>query len=101
MPWQRSPEEKRRDNRVYGTAWRKARRAQLERDRYQCQLRYDGCTLRATEVDHIIGADRDPQHRQLRSVCHACHLKVTARQGGGARTPSAAADPDPVPRTSW
>ena len=101
MPWKRSPDERRRDNRTYGTAWRKARRAQLERDRYQCQVRLDGCTRRATEVDHIIGADRDPQHRQLRSVCHACHLKITATQGGGARSPGSVADPEPRPRTSW
>lgn len=63
-------------NRLSSSAWSRARRAVLDRDAGQCQLGYPGCTLLATEVDHIIpltngGARFDPSN--LRAVCATCH----------------------------
>jgi 5-methylcytosine-specific restriction endonuclease McrA len=56
--------------------WQKVRLAVLERDGWTCQLRYEGCTGRAEEVDHIIprqfgGPMFDPDN--LRAVCATCH----------------------------
>lgn len=99
--WQKSAADRARDAKVYGSAWRKARKRQLEADRYRCQLGLDCCSGRATQVDHILGADADPHHRHLRSVCEACHSKVTAQQGGGARGRRANADPAPRQSTLW
>jgi len=97
MPWR--PED-RGTGATYGTAWRRARKTQLERDSYRCQLQLPGCTHRATTVDHITQAANDPAHRHLRSLCESCHRKVTAQQGGGWRR-GTAQDPDPQPRTAW
>jgi 5-methylcytosine-specific restriction endonuclease McrA len=52
----------------------------LERDGYQCQLRYtDICVVRATQVDHIVqpeaGGGSDPAN--LRAVCIRCHGRRT------------------------
>lgn len=59
----------------------------LERDEWQCQLGYDGCTYHATEVDHIIGVaalgvDRAQANDAdgLQSVCAACHARKTEAQ---------------------
>lgn len=102
MPWQNDPASRRRDAKVYGPEWRRARKRQLEADGYRCQLGLPGCTIRATEVDHVHGADADPHHRVLRSVCANCHRKRTAEQGGGYRNRDPRrSDPDPRPRTQW
>ena len=37
-----------------GTEWEALRQRVLQRDGFQCQLRYDGCTGTATQVDHVI-----------------------------------------------
>lgn len=101
MPWQSL-----KKNPGYNTAaWRRARAAQLRKDRWRCQLRLDGCQGAASEVDHIHGIDADPQHRFLRSVCSSCHKKRTAQQSGEARrgktrTPKAS-DPPPTSRIAW
>jgi 5-methylcytosine-specific restriction protein A len=57
--------------------WRKVRRLVLERDGHQCQLRLDGCTGKATQVDHTIdlgdgGAPYDPAN--LASACKPCNI---------------------------
>ena len=51
----------------------------LKRDDYQCQMKADGCTGKATEVDHII-----PLHvhvsddlDNLTSLCPECHYRKT------------------------
>jgi|SRR5581483_3638465 len=98
MPWR--PED-RGDWRLYDHRWRRARKAQLDRQK-RCEIGLDGCTIKATEVDHINGARNDPQHRHLRSACTSCHRKITAQQGGGFRSKSATtADPEPRPSTTW
>jgi 5-methylcytosine-specific restriction protein A len=66
-----------------GRVWERTRRYVLERDAYRCQLRHDGCTLVADQVDHIVplsagGAELDP--RNLRASCGHCN----ASRGGKA-----------------
>lgn len=83
-------------------AWRRLRLYVLERDRWQCQLKAEGCT--APEVDdlrhqtahvhHVHGRDTtgdDPAH--LAATCQTCNLKA----GDPARHP----DPPPRPLTRW
>ena len=105
MTWKKTPDDRRQDAKRYGPKWRKARDAQLARDRKRCQIRLDGCTTIATTVDHIIGAANDPDHKHLRSACENCHGKVTAAQGGGFRRrkpkPAFADDPRPRTGTQW
>lgn len=61
---------------VYNRDWPKVRLQILERDRWLCQIRRPGCTVKATDVDHIIavaegGSHRDP--RNLRASCQHCN----------------------------
>jgi len=67
----------------------KARRARvLERDGYQCQIRYVGiCTGTATHMDHIVplskgGADTDANSQ---SACAPCHKRKTSVEGNAAQ----------------
>jgi 5-methylcytosine-specific restriction endonuclease McrA len=74
----------------------------LERDRYTCQLRDEGCTSYATEVDHIDGIAVTgiprPQAlnpKRLRAVCHECHTKRTHQQAADARRSTTVVDLHP------
>lgn len=87
-----------------GTAWRRSplppdwqdrRVAVLERDEYTCRLRYTGCTLIATEVDHVVGHD-DHRLSNLQAVCHTCHATKTGRDAQAAR-PRVKRDAEPHP----
>jgi 5-methylcytosine-specific restriction protein A len=91
MPWASNP------NPAYGkAAWKRARAAQLARDRHRCQVAGPGCTGKATQVDHIFGLDADPGHKHLRSVCSTCHKAITSRQGNrGHKQPAV------EQRTKW
>jgi 5-methylcytosine-specific restriction protein A len=76
--------------------WRRARKAQLERDGWRCQIRLPGCLGTAGEVDHVLGIEADPHHRVLRSACAPCHKQVTSAQSSrGHREPPA------NPNTVW
>jgi 5-methylcytosine-specific restriction endonuclease McrA len=102
MPWRNDPEKRRQDAQRYGAAWRRARDAQLRKANWRCEIRIQGvCIGAASEVDHVDGAENDPQHRNLRAACKPCHDKVTAQQGGGFRSRRVPRDPDPRPRTEW
>ncbi len=61
--------------------WQRIRRRVLERDLGVCQLRMEGCTVRATEVDHIGDRD-DHSDGNLRAVCKRCHGRRTGQQAG-------------------
>lgn len=79
--------------------WDRIRASILERDRWLCQLHYEGCTRIAQEVDHI-GADIDHQPHMLRAVCTHCHAIRSSRQGAEARAAIAAKryrEPEPHP----
>lgn len=65
----------------YSTAaWRRLRARVLQRDGYQCQIRRAGCTLRATQVDHIIpradlpaGSTLALDEANCRAACSSCN----------------------------
>lgn len=70
-------------DRLYGAAWRKLRLRILARDGYECKIRLPGCTVKATQVDHIIpleqgGAVLDPSN--VRAACGFCNA---SRAAGG------------------
>lgn len=67
----------------YSGPWRRIRRQVLERDSHLCQIRSNGCTFAATEVDHIVpttqgGAWFDPLN--LRASCFNCNNKRVDRK---------------------
>lgn len=51
------------------------KRAALKRCHYQCEMHGRHCTLKATEVDHIIPLFEGGQDvmSNVRGVCHECH----------------------------
>src|SRR5689334_16700156 len=44
--------------RYHSISWRAVRQFVLIRDRYLCQLRLPGCTVKANTVDHIVEAEK-------------------------------------------
>lgn len=59
------------------TRWRTFRLSILNRDRWRCTIRADGCLGAANEVDHIIplqmgGQKYDPNN--CRAACKPCNL---------------------------
>jgi 5-methylcytosine-specific restriction protein A len=78
---------------AYGSGWAVIRKQVLVRDGYRCQLRYDICVGRASQVDHIVqpeaGGSNDLEN--LRAVCKPCHARRTGRQGALAQRRRAAA----------
>lgn len=70
------------------TVWKSNRLIALERDNYTCQTRGPRCTIKATEVDHIIpvtnGGTDDLYN--LASTCHLCHNDKTQLEARQART---------------
>ncbi|ASU78497.1 HNH endonuclease [Actinopolyspora erythraea] len=60
--------------------WSTLRKRTLARDKHQCQLKYNGCLGRATEVDHITpGDNHHPEN--LQGVCSPCHAKKSSAEG--------------------
>jgi len=63
----------------YAGRWRTVRKAVLARDGFTCQIATRGCTLRATQVDHIVPVSRDPKGHlwldldNLRAACANCN----------------------------
>jgi 5-methylcytosine-specific restriction endonuclease McrA len=58
----------------YGTqAWRRTRRAILDRDSYRCQLQLPGCTQVATTVHHRLPSSQYPHlFYDWDNLCGAC-----------------------------
>lgn len=84
--WNRSPRTA-SAGRTGNRAWREQRAKVLQRDGHQCQLRLPGCTVIATEVDHVIavhlgGGDANTN---LQAACHPCHVRKTATEAAAAR----------------
>jgi 5-methylcytosine-specific restriction protein A len=66
--------------------WPQLRRQVLRRDKGVCQTRFsDGrlCGREATDVDHIVAGD-DHSLTNLQSLCHWCHARKSAQEGGTA-----------------
>lgn len=55
----------------------------LKRDKGICQLKYEGCTHRATQADHTINVKSDGDRYDVnngQAVCTPCHDKKTRRE---------------------
>lgn len=60
----------------YAGRWKTIRKQILERDRGICQIQAPGCTITATQVDHILPvAKGGPWHHpgNLRAACARCN----------------------------
>lgn len=73
-------------------AWRKLRKAALQRDHFLCQLRLsDDCTRIATEVHHIKALEEYPELaldiNNLASACWNCHELTKGRKGKALSLP--------------
>lgn len=68
--------------RGYSGRWKKLRAAVLEAAQYTCQIRGPRCTIRATEVDHILNKARGGTDDldNLQAVCRTCHHNKTVRE---------------------
>ena len=76
-------------------AWRKLRKAVLDRDGWRCQLRIDGiCTVIADCVHHLDGKAMGDDKDRLVAACTPCNLAVGDPAGHGQ-------DPEHVQRTTW
>lgn len=77
--------------RITDRRYRKFRIGILLRDARRCRYRYPGCTLVATQVDHLV-----PRHpfgggppggvydeENCFSVCHSCHREKERRERAG------------------
>lgn len=64
--------------------WQVRRRLVLARDQHLCHLRFAGCLVVATEVDHIVASD-DHDLANLHAVCQPCHALKTAAESARAR----------------
>ncbi|MFD1044178.1 HNH endonuclease [Kibdelosporangium lantanae] len=60
--------------------WTALRITVLKRDRFTCQIRGQGCTAHATEVDHIQPGDNHGLEN-LRAVCSTCHSRKSTSEG--------------------
>ena len=75
----------RHDNKVYGnTAWRRLRRIQLNREPLCRTCLSKGIVNQASQVDHIIPVEKQPELRlslsNLQSLCETCHTKKTREE---------------------
>lgn len=63
------------------TDWKRTRRRILRRDKNVCQLNLEGCTGKATTVDHLIPASRggSDDDDNLVSACWPCNCKKGTR----------------------
>jgi 5-methylcytosine-specific restriction protein A len=64
--------------------WGPIRRDVLQRDGHRCRIRTEGCTGRATEVDHLVPGD-DHSLGNLRAACTTCHGRKSSAEGVAAR----------------
>ena len=89
--WNRSNEGKTSTERGYDYAWQQRRKRILSRDGGLCQIKGQGCTYVAREVDHIVNKaaarargwpdERIEADENLQSVCPGCHAAKTKAEG--------------------
>lgn len=107
MPWQDTPEKRRRDAETYGSAeYRRNREAARRRAGGRCEQ--CGCRHARLQCDHIVpksqGGGNSPGNLQMLCTREGggcgCHEAKTYAQRGGSRS-RARADPPCTPRTKW
>ena len=92
MPWSSSDRRTRLPKN-----WPSLRASVLRRDSYRCQIRLDGCSGIATDVDHIARGDNHSLEN-LRAACSECHKKKTQAEALEARRKKRALRFRPVER---
>ena len=101
MPWDNSPEARRRSDAIYRDKTYQANRAVIMR---QAAGRCEQCGRHARlQCDHIIPVSRGGTHHltNLQALCASCHAKKTGEQNTWRALSSPPGDPDPTPRTTW
>lgn len=56
----------------------------LARDRYECKIKYPGCQVSASEVDHKVRGDNHADSN-LQAACERCHARKSAKEGNEAK----------------
>lgn len=64
--------------------WDARRKRVLDRDGHRCQLRWRGCTEKATDVDHRRRGN-DHSLSNLQSACSTCHKQKTAKESAARK----------------
>jgi len=64
--------------------WNEQFTSRYLRDNPRCSLKYEGCQVVATEVDHRIPGDNHDLSN-LQPACERCHAKKSAREGNIAK----------------
>lgn len=90
--WNRSHGDKSSTERGYGGDWRKRRARVLTRDCGLCQIKGNGCTIVAREVDHVVGKEQAraqgwteeqiEDEANLQAACVTCHAAKTHMERG-------------------
>jgi 5-methylcytosine-specific restriction protein A len=109
MPWDNSPDARRRSDATYrDPEYLRNRPLAFKRAGGRCEQLVDGrrCGSRnRAQVDHIVPVTRGGTHHpgNLRVLCKPHHDKKTAQEGGGYRRGdrTRAADPPLQQRTAW
>ena len=110
MTWNKTDADRKADSAFYGDPAYKANRAAA---RQRANGRCEGCGHRHARLqcDHVTPRAQGGSHAlaNLKMLCAGdgtckCHERKTATEGGGyraSRGSTAAADPEPRPRTRW
>lgn len=72
--------------RITDTRWQKFRQMILLRDGGRCRYGYPGCSVEATQVDHLVPRRLGAallDERNCFSVCHSCHREKERRERAG------------------
>lgn len=109
MPWSKTPEDRRRDAKVYRSPeYLRNKKIVRRRSGGRCEVTENGrpCGSRdRVQCDHVIPVTQGGTHHleNLRDTCHAHHAAKTAQEGGGYRRKGRRAEVDPPaqPRTRW
>lgn len=56
----------------------------LRRDNHRCKIRWAGCQVQATEVDHKVRGDNHDESN-LQAACERCHARKSAKEGNEAK----------------
>jgi len=63
----------------------------------KCLIKFDGCEIDATDVDHIVRGD-DHTMKNLRPACSRCHQKKSSAEGNEVKKKMKAVGKRPVRR---
>ncbi len=107
MPWDNSPEKRKRDQEVYGDPeYKRNRKLLLRRAGGRCER--CGKKTARLQADHVIPVTQGGTHllANLMALCFDCHARKSATEGGGWRKGRGSgrgrpSDPPPRTGTAW